>query len=177
MNRKRYRLDISHAYSTNETLSNDTKDNDLVTLTMPFILKITNFGFCCRRGICVSQTHPIYPFMSRPIVYGLCCRSRHLCFKTHQSCKFYEERFSKIILNVSVLVILWLFYWVVTFCLQITKVITENFIHNHQTEDMLYRKFQLKEVLSLPIHQELGRGKGHRPAKGGVFYTNTSRTR
>ena len=36
----RYRLHIWNSYSTNETLSNDTKVNDLVTLTL--ILKIAN---------------------------------------------------------------------------------------------------------------------------------------
>ena len=33
-------LIIWHAYSTNETLSNDTSADDIVTLTMTFILKI-----------------------------------------------------------------------------------------------------------------------------------------
>ena len=33
-----YKLYIWHAYPTNETLSNDTKVNDLVTLTVTFIL-------------------------------------------------------------------------------------------------------------------------------------------
>ena len=40
------------------TLSNDTKVNDPVTLTVTFMLKIANFGLCCHRGIHVSQTHP-----------------------------------------------------------------------------------------------------------------------
>ena len=35
------RLHIWHAYSTNDALSNDTKVNDFVTLTLIFMLKIT----------------------------------------------------------------------------------------------------------------------------------------
>ena len=42
-----------HNY-TNDALSNDTKVNDFVTLTLK--LKIA-FGLCCRRGRSVSQTH------------------------------------------------------------------------------------------------------------------------
>ena len=40
MNRKRKRLHIWHAYSTNDALSNDTKVNDLVTLNLTLKLKI-----------------------------------------------------------------------------------------------------------------------------------------
>ena len=36
---KRQRLNIWHAYSTYNTLSNDTKVNDIVTLTVTFVLK------------------------------------------------------------------------------------------------------------------------------------------
>ena len=50
------RLHIWHAYSTKETLSKDTKVNDLVTMTVTFILKIANFGLCCH-VVHVSQTH------------------------------------------------------------------------------------------------------------------------
>ena len=46
-----------HAYSNNDTLANDTKVNDLVTLTLTFVLKIAFFRHCCRLGHSVSQTH------------------------------------------------------------------------------------------------------------------------
>ena len=42
----------------NETLSNDTKVNDLVTLTATFILKLANLDFAAAGGIRISQTHP-----------------------------------------------------------------------------------------------------------------------
>ena len=43
--------------STNETLSNNTKGNDLVILTVTFLLSIANFGFCCCRGhSCFTNT-------------------------------------------------------------------------------------------------------------------------
>ena len=48
LNQKRERLHIRHTYprySTNETLSSDTKVNDLVTLTLTFILKMTVLDF------------------------------------------------------------------------------------------------------------------------------------
>ena len=51
-------MHIWHVYSANETLSNDTKVNELVTLT--FILRIANLGFVAAGGIRVSQTHPPY---------------------------------------------------------------------------------------------------------------------
>ena len=49
-------LDIWHAYSTHDALSNGTKVNDLVTLT--FALKIAFLDFVSAGGIVgVSQTH------------------------------------------------------------------------------------------------------------------------
>ena len=44
-----------------------TKVNDLVTLTMTFILKIANFDFVAAGGICVSQTHPLYFSFEKPL--------------------------------------------------------------------------------------------------------------
>ena len=52
-----------HAYLTKETLSNDTKVNDLVNLTVIFILQITNFVFGATRGIRVLQTRIIFCFL------------------------------------------------------------------------------------------------------------------
>ena len=43
-------------YSTNQTLSIDSKVNDLVKLTMTFILKIANLDFLAARNIRVSQS-------------------------------------------------------------------------------------------------------------------------
>ena len=43
-----------YRYSTDETLSNDTKVNDLVTLTVTFILKIANFDFVAALGIAIK---------------------------------------------------------------------------------------------------------------------------
>ena len=45
-------------HSTNDSLSNDTKVNDLVTLTLTFALKIAFLDFIAAGGIVsVSQTH------------------------------------------------------------------------------------------------------------------------
>ena len=44
---------IWHGYSVNETLSNYTKLNDLMT----FILKIANLDFVAAWNIQISQTH------------------------------------------------------------------------------------------------------------------------
>ena len=59
------RLYIWHAYSTNDAISNDTKVNDLVTLSLTFMLKKSSLGLCCHRGIvfvspanCLSCSHP-----------------------------------------------------------------------------------------------------------------------
>ena len=40
-----------HVYSTNDALSNDTKVNDLVTLTLTLKLKIAFSDFVATRGI------------------------------------------------------------------------------------------------------------------------------
>ena len=44
-----------------ETLSNDTRVNDLVNLTVTFILKITNFILCCSPGASVFHKHLLPP--------------------------------------------------------------------------------------------------------------------
>ena len=45
----------------NDILSNDSKVNDLVTLTVTFILKIANFWLCCRRGhLCFTPFYQIF---------------------------------------------------------------------------------------------------------------------
>ena len=51
MNRKRYRLHIWYAYSTNKALSIDTKVNDLVTFNVTFVLKIAFSDFVAAGGI------------------------------------------------------------------------------------------------------------------------------
>ena len=51
-------LHIWHAYSTNDSLSNDTKVNDLVTLTLTLKLKIAFWTLLPPGAYCsVSQTH------------------------------------------------------------------------------------------------------------------------
>ena len=55
-----FNIHIWHAYSTNDALSNDTKVNDLVTLTLTltFALKRAFLDFVAAGGIVsVSQTH------------------------------------------------------------------------------------------------------------------------
>ena len=41
----------------------DTKVNDLMTLTMTFVLEIDNFRLFAAKGIRVSQTHPLIPLL------------------------------------------------------------------------------------------------------------------
>ena len=41
-------------------LSNDTKVDDLVTLTVTFILEIAVLDFVAARGICVLQTYLVW---------------------------------------------------------------------------------------------------------------------
>ena len=41
MNFERYRIHVQHVFSTNDELSNNTKVNDLVTLTLIFMLDVT----------------------------------------------------------------------------------------------------------------------------------------
>ena len=54
-----------HAYSTNKTLSNGTKVNDIVTFTVTSILKIAIFECVASGGIHISQTHLVKLFMER----------------------------------------------------------------------------------------------------------------
>ena len=51
-------LHIWHAYSNNDSLSNDTKVNDLVTLTLTFVLKIAFSDYVAAGGI-VFHTHTL----------------------------------------------------------------------------------------------------------------------
>ena len=53
----RDKLHMWHAHSTNETLSKDSKVDDLVILTVTFVLEITDLDFVATSGIHVSQTH------------------------------------------------------------------------------------------------------------------------
>ena len=53
------RLHIWHAYFTNDTLSNDTKVNDLVTLTLTFALKIAFLDFVAAGGIVRVSQHTL----------------------------------------------------------------------------------------------------------------------
>ena len=68
LNRKRYRLYIWHAYSTNDALSNATKANDLVTLNLTFLLKIT-FSDPLATGGIVFHKH-IYFYLLQ--IAGIC---------------------------------------------------------------------------------------------------------
>ena len=54
MNRKRKRLYIWHAYSTNDALLNDSKVNYLVTLTLTLKLKIAFWTLLLRLGYCFT---------------------------------------------------------------------------------------------------------------------------
>ena len=57
--RDRERLHIWHAYSTNDAFSNDTKVNDLVTLTLTFKLKIA-FSDSVAAGGKVFHKHTLF---------------------------------------------------------------------------------------------------------------------
>ena len=56
VSRMRKRLHISHAYSTNDALSNDTKVNDLVTLTLTLKLKIAFWTLLSPGAYCFTNT-------------------------------------------------------------------------------------------------------------------------
>ena len=64
MNCKRLRLHIWHAYSTNDALLNDTKVNELVTLTFTFVLKITFSDSVAAGGIVFHKHTLIFGFIS-----------------------------------------------------------------------------------------------------------------
>ena len=61
-----------HAYSTNETLSNDTRVNDLVTMTVTFMLKIANLVSVAAGGFRVFHKLVLFllnlGFMSKSIL-------------------------------------------------------------------------------------------------------------
>ena len=56
-NRRKLRFHIWHASSTNETLSNDSRFDDFVTLIFTFILKMVILDFVSSGDISVSLTH------------------------------------------------------------------------------------------------------------------------
>ena len=57
---------VLHAHSTNKTLSYDTRANGLVTLTVTFILKMTNLDFVVMWMQLYSQSSPVVLYMPRP---------------------------------------------------------------------------------------------------------------
>ena len=91
MNHKRKRLHIWHAYSTNDALSNDTKVNDLVTLTLTFLLKKTfSESDSVAAGGIVFHKHTLI-FIRRLVgtYYGMARASVRpsVCLSFHKSCK------------------------------------------------------------------------------------------
>ena len=53
---------IWQAYSTNDSLLNDTKVNDLVTLTLTLTLRNNFLGLCCRLGIVLHKFILIFSY-------------------------------------------------------------------------------------------------------------------
>ena len=77
MNRKRLRLRILHAYSTNDALSNDSKVNDLVALTVTFTLKIAFTDICF--GVClVISLHKLVGFRDPFLIHWTIFRTTAL---------------------------------------------------------------------------------------------------
>ena len=61
---RRSRLHLLHTFSTNDALSNDTKVNDLVTLTLTFLLRIAFSEFVTAGGIVFHKHIFLTPYRS-----------------------------------------------------------------------------------------------------------------
>ena len=74
-----------HAHSTNEieTLSKDSKVDNLVILTVTFVLKITDLDLVATRGIHVSQTHIVFTLKL------ICSNSNSAICQTAKLYRFY----------------------------------------------------------------------------------------